>query len=74
MNKYKNLSKKSSVDSYIYTNSDITVKFTDGKSYLYSILKNTPEEIKRMRKFADLGYGLGAMLATKPYHIHDSKW
>lgn len=74
MTKYKNLSGNSNVDSYEYTAETFTVMFMDGMHYLYSTLKNPLSEIQKMQHCAELGIGLGTMLATKPHHPHDKKW
>ncbi len=74
MIRYKNVSRKSSVNSYEYTADTSTLKFNDGIHYLYSIAQNNLSEILRMQQCGDVGLGLGTMLATKPHHPHDRKW
>lgn len=74
MTPYKNLSGNSNVDAYKYTNESFTVRFKDAMNYLYSTRQNPLSVIQQMQRYADAGRGLGTMLATKPYHPHDSKW
>jgi hypothetical protein len=43
MTKYQNLSGKSDVDSYEYTDETFTVKFNEGTHYLYSTQQKQPD-------------------------------
>lgn len=71
---YKNISGNSSVESYSHTENSIVIKFKTQTYYEYSTSKNTYSDITKMISLAIAGAGLGAMLATKPYHPHDKTW
>lgn len=74
MQKYKNLSGKSNVDSFEIGEEEIMVKFKNGRRYLYTYLATGRDAVETMKGLAFNGAGLGSMLARKPYHAHAKKW
>lgn len=76
--KYKNLSQKSNVKAYEIFEDGIEVVFgaKDGSEshYLYTYKSAGAEAVEKIKKLAELGEGLGAMLATKPHCRYARKW
>ena len=77
MIEYKNLSGKSNVVGYELHDKGIDVYFgrNTGKpsGYRYTNEVTGENEINKMKQLALSGKGLGAFLATKPYHKHERK-
>ena len=74
---YKNLNGNSNVIGYKFFDKGIDVFFgrKTGKmsGYRYTYESAGEEAIKMMKQLALSGKGLGAFLATKPYHKHERK-
>lgn len=73
---YKNLGGDSNVEAYEIGENSVSIKFRGGKCqhYLYTYESCGENEVEKMKELAAAGQGLGAMLATKPYHKEAKKW
>lgn len=74
MQAYKNLGGNSNVKAFESGDDYIIVEFSSGMRYMYNYAKTGEEQVEIMKRLATTGQGLGAMLATKPYHKHAKKW
>ena len=63
MKRYRNLSGNSGVAAYESGRDSITLQFVDGGEYLYTVESAGAENIRRMRKLAEVGEGLSAFVA-----------
>ena len=62
MNLYKNLNGESGIDAYEYEARSITVRFSDGGTYLYTYESSGECAIEIMKELADLGIGLATYI------------
>lgn len=68
MPRYANLSGKSGIVAYRIGQNSITVEFTGGIRYLYTIDSAGAENIARMHELATAGRGLSTFISQ---HVHD---
>lgn len=66
--RYANLSGKSGIVAYRIGQNSITVEFTGGIRYLYTIESAGAENIARMHALATAGRGLSTFISQ---HVHD---
>lgn len=74
MHPYKNLGGNSNVQAYEIGPDYIAVQFGGGRCYMYNYEVTGKAAVEEMKTLALAGQGLGAMLATKPYHKEAKKW
>ena len=74
MERYKNLSGDSSVVAYEIAAGEITVKFSDGWHYLYSIQSTPPDNIQEMKRLAAQGRGLNSFIRREVRKGFLRKW
>lgn len=74
MTVYKNISGKSNVRDFEIGDDYIIVTFSNNRHYKYTYKVTGEESVEKMKRLAIAGEGLGAMLATKPYHPHEKMW
>ncbi len=74
MRSYKNLGGNSNVKAYEIGPDYIIVQFGGGRCYMYNYEVTGMAAVEKMKALALAGQGLGAMLATKPYHKEAKKW
>ncbi len=74
MSPYENLGENSNVRAYEIGPDYITVQFSGGRCYTYNYEVTGKAAVEKMKALALAGQGLGAMLATKPYHKEAKKW
>ena len=79
MQPYKNLSGQSGVESYMYEDKSITVKFkAKNKSgydtYKYTYTSASPSEIEEMKRLADVGQGLQTYINQQVREKYESRW
>lgn len=74
MHPYKNVGGNSNVKAYEIGSDYIIVQFAGGRCYMYNYEATGMAAVEKMKALALAGRGLGAMLATKPYHKEARKW
>lgn len=60
--RYKNLSKRSGVDSYNNKRGSLTIEFKDGSLYEYTNASAGAYRMKKMRQLAQQGKGLNGFI------------
>lgn len=63
MTKYKNLSGKSGVVAYEYTETSIIIEFQRGSTYEYNSIKPGIDSVRKLIKLADAGQGLSGYIS-----------
>lgn len=62
MEKYKNLSRNSSIAGYSTTPQSITIHYTSGEIYEYTIGSAGRQHVATMKHLAKVGWGLGSYI------------
>lgn len=71
MEKYKNLSRDSSVYAYEIGFNYIDVQFTDGSVYRYSYRSAGEYNVEQMKRYAQAGDGLGSFIRRKVGKLYE---
>jgi len=71
---YKNLGDDSGIDSYEIGNDSITVRFKDGRFYLYTAQSAGTENIEEMKSLAEAGSGLNSFVKRRVNKRFARKW
>jgi hypothetical protein len=74
MERYKNLGGDSSVLAYGLGQGQITVLFSNGWSYLYTIQSTGAANICEMQRLASVGLGLNSYIAKVVRKTYAKKW
>jgi hypothetical protein len=73
MERYKNLSGDSGIYAYEIEDTDITIQFKDGTSYLYTYTSAGEYDIEEMKRLAKAGKGLNGFIMDHVKHKYASK-
>lgn len=71
---YKNLGGNSNVSAFKIDNESITVRFNDGRHYLYSYQSTGRTNIEHMKSLAIGGHGLNGFISKVVKTNYASKW
>lgn len=71
MEKYKNLSRDSSVYAYEIGMNYIDVQFNDGSIYRYSYKSAGSSNVEQMKRYAQVGDGLGSFIQRKVRKLYE---
>lgn len=74
MERYKNLSGKSSIDAYELHDDSISIKFNDGWLYSYSNASAGSGNISQMKLLAANGIGLNSFIMRYVKKLYVRKW
>jgi hypothetical protein len=72
--RYANLSGNSGVVAYQADADSITVKFADGRSYLYTNESAGADSVEYMKRLAARGQGLSAFISTVVKNGYAKRW
>ena len=73
MEKYKNLSRDSSVYAYEIGMNYIDVQFNDGSIYRYSYKSAGASNVEQMKRYAQAGDGLGSFIQRNVRKLYEFK-
>ena len=71
MEKYKNLSRDSSVYAYKIGMNYIDVQFNDGSIYRYSYKSAGASNVEQMKRYAQAGDGLGSFIQRNVRKLYE---
>jgi hypothetical protein len=74
MNRYANLSGTSGIRTFELTPDSITVAFSDGAHYLYTVASAGQQNISTMHVLAQAGSGLNSFITKHVKKLYAKKW
>lgn len=73
MIRYKNTSGKSGVQAYDYNTNSISIRFSGGSVYRYTVQSVGSANLERMKALADSGKGLNSFIRRNVKNMYESK-